>query len=223
MRLECLLEKKNRELRLDDLRTIVLLEADYNQCVKLIFGKCIKYPESQYGTKRGTRAIEAVRLKRMSLEMIRLNRQPAVFMTTDLHSCYDRIVHTVASLSSQKYGIQPEPIKMLIYSIQHSTSNIRTGLGDSERTYSSDPDDPFHGTGQGSGASPAARFVITIVLIEALLDTCIGTFITLAISLQLLRFPATLFVDDTDFLITGSTDNEDSASILLESQRSVLL
>ena len=112
---------------------------------------------------------------------------------------------------------------MLIDSIQHSTSTIRTGFGESERTYSSDPDDPFHGTGQGSGTSPAACFVITIVLIEALLDARVGTFITLAILLQLLRFPATLFVDDTDFLITGSTDNEDSTSILLESQLSVLL
>ena len=108
MRLECSLEKKNRNLCPDDLRTIVLLEADYNQFVELIFGKRMmqqseftpEYPEAQFGSKRGAKAIEAVRLKRMSLEMMRLNRQPAIFMTTDLHSCYDRIVHTVASLSS---------------------------------------------------------------------------------------------------------------------------
>ena len=104
-RLECSLEKKGKRLRPDELRTIVLLEGDYNQCLKLIFGKRMMrnsehspdYPASQYGSKRGSRAIDAVRLKRMALDIIRLNRQPASIITTDLHSCYNRIVHTVGA------------------------------------------------------------------------------------------------------------------------------
>ena len=188
-----------------------MLEGDYNQCLKLIFGRRMMrnsehspdYPASQFGSKRGSRAIEAVRLKRMSLDIIRLTRQPASIITTDLHSCYDRIVHTVGALSARKNGVQHEPIKMMIDTLQQSTNTIRTAFGDSERSHNSTPDRPYHGTGQGSGASPAIWFAITIVLIESLLRENIGTFLTLAMSFKLLRIPAILFVDDTDFIVTG--------------------
>ena len=106
-RIECSLEKKGKRLRPNELRIIVLLEADYNQSMKLVFGKRMMrnselstdYPNSQFGSKRGAKAIEAVRLKRMTLDLIRMTRQPATIITTDLHSCYDRIVHTVGALS----------------------------------------------------------------------------------------------------------------------------
>ena len=210
-RLECSLEKKGKRLRPDELRTIVLLEADYNQCLKLIFGKRMmrnaehstEYPAAQFGSKRGSRPIEAVRLKRMTLDIIRLNRRPASIITTDLHSCYDRIVHTVGALSTRKHGVQNEPIRMMINSLQNSTNSIRTAYGDSDLSHKSTPDQPYHGTGQGSGASPAVWFAITVVLIEALLAERIGTFVTMAISLQLIHFPAILFVDDTDFIVPG--------------------
>ena len=210
-RLECSLEKKGKRLRPDELRTIVLLEADYNQCLKLIFGirmmrnaeHSTEYPAAQFGSKRGSRPIEAVRLKRMTLDIIRLNRRPASIITTDLHSCYDRIVHTVGALSTRKHGVQNEPIRMMINSLQNSTNSIRTAYGDSDLSHKSTPDQPYHGTGQGSGASPAVWFAITVVLIEALLAERIGTFVTMAISLQLIHFPAILFVDDTDFIVTG--------------------
>ena len=101
------MEKKGKRLRPNELRIIVLLEADYNQSMKLVFGKRMMrnselstdYPNSQFGSKRGAKAIEAVRLKRMTLDLIRMTRQPATIITTDLHSCYDRIVHTVGALS----------------------------------------------------------------------------------------------------------------------------
>ena len=162
-----------------------------------------KIPSSQFGSKRGSRSIEAVRLKRMTLYLVRLNRQPATIITTDLHSCYDRIVHTVEALSSRKHGVQNEPIRLLIDSLQNSTSTIRTVYGDSELSHNTTPDQPYHGTGQGSGASPTVWFAITVVLIEALLHERIGTFLTMAISLRLIRFPAILFVDDTDFIVKG--------------------
>lgn len=232
-RLECSLEKKGKRLRPDELRTIVLLEGDYNQCLKLIFGKRMmrnsefsnEYPTSQFGSKRGSRAIEAVRLKRMALDTIRLNRQPASIITTDLHSCYDRIVHTVGALSARKNGVQHEPIKMMIDTLQQSTNTIRTAFGDSEVSHSSTFERPYHGTGQASGASHAIWFAITIVLIESLKHENIGTFLALALalSLKLLRIPAILFVDDTDFIVTGTSQNEDDLSICLQSQRTLLL
>ena len=230
-RLECSLEKKGKRLRPDELRTIVLLEGDYNQCLKLIFGKLMMrnsehatdYPASQFGSKRGSRSIEAVRLKRMALDLIRLNRQPASIITTDLHSCYDRIVHTVGALSARKNGVQPQPIQMMIDTLQKSTNTIRTGFGDSDLSHSSSPEQPYHGTDQGSGASPAIWFAITIILIESLLQENVGTFLVLAMSSKLLRIPAILFVDDTDFIVTGSTMSEDAISIRLQSQRTLLL
>ena len=160
------MKKREKRLRPDELRTIVLLEGDYNQCLKLIFGKrmmrnsehATDYPTSQFGSKRGSRSIEAVRLKRMTLDIIRLNRQPASIITTDLHSCYDRIVHSVGALSARKNGVQPQPIQMMIDTLQKSTNTIRTGFGDSERSHSSTPEQPYHGTGQGIGGLQSPLF-----------------------------------------------------------------
>ena len=111
----------------------------------------------------------------------------------------------------------------MIYTIQNCTNLVRTAYGDSNRSYGCTPDDPFHGTGQGSGASAAVWFAVTIVLIEALLNEHIGTFLVMAVSMQLIRFPATLFVDDTDFIITGHTESETCTSILLHSQHTLYI
>lgn len=181
------------------------------------------YPTSQFGSKRGAKSIEAVRLKRMTLDLIRMARQPATIITTDLHSCYDRIVHTVGALSARKQGVSIEPIQMMIDTIQNCSNSIRTAFGDSERSYGCTPDEPFHGTGQGSGSSPDIWFAITAVLIDALLHERVGTFITMAISLRLIRYSAILFVDDTDFIVTGHTLSEDNTSILLYSQHALFL
>ena len=112
---------------------------------------------------------------------------------------------------------------MMIDTLQNSSNIIRTAFGDSDISHNSTPDRPYHGTGQGSGASPAIWFAITIVLIEALLSENIGTFLTLVMSYKLLRIPAILLVDDTDFIVTGTTATEDAISIRLHSQRTLLL
>lgn len=129
----------------------------------------------------------------------------------------------MGALSSRKLGVSIEPIQMMIDTIQNCSNSIRTAFGDSDRSYGCTPDDPFHGTGQGSGSSPAIWFAITVVLIDALLYEHIGTFVTLAISLRLIRYPAILIVDDTDFIVTGTTATEDSTSILLYSQHALFL
>ena len=73
-------------------------------------------------------------------------REPHVMITTDLHSCYDRIVHNVAGLVCQKHGVQDSPIQMLVDTLRNSVNNVRTAYGDSDRSYKSE-DVPFQGTG----------------------------------------------------------------------------
>ena len=50
----------------------------------------------------------------------------------DAKSCYDRIVHSVASLAMQRVGAPVEPIICMFTSIQHLQHRIRTVFGDSE-------------------------------------------------------------------------------------------
>lgn len=145
-RLECSLQKKSKGLKADELRTIVLMEADLNMCLKTVFGHRMmrnaehspEYPQSQFGSKRGSRAIEAVRLKRACYDNSRLLRDPSVMMTTDLHSCYDRIVHSIASLTARKHGVQMQPITMMLETLRQSINMVRTAYGDSDRTYGSE-------------------------------------------------------------------------------------
>ena len=61
----------------------------------------------------------------------------SVFVTTDLHSCYDRIVHTVASLTARRHGVEMSPIIMMLETLRKSINLVRTAYGDSDRTYCS--------------------------------------------------------------------------------------
>ena len=85
-RLERSLQKKGKGLKANELRTIVLMEADLNMALKTVFGFRMmrneefssEYPDSQFGSKRGSRAIEAVRLKRACYDNTRFMRDSSV-------------------------------------------------------------------------------------------------------------------------------------------------
>ena len=59
-------------------------------------------------------------------------------MRLDLEGCYDRIVHTAASLALLRVGIPHTKIRSIFATIQRMVHSIRTSLGDSKITYGGD-------------------------------------------------------------------------------------
>ena len=63
------------------------------------------------------------------------NRMCYSTASSDLAGCYDRIIHTAASLALLRIRIPHEKFHSIFSSIQCMVHRIRTAFGDSEITY----------------------------------------------------------------------------------------
>ena len=86
------------------LRTIHLLEADFNTGTKHIFANRMmthaqqlnQIPESQYA-KQNSRAMEGVMLKKLFFDIFRIYKIPAAALNLDARRCYDRLALPIGS------------------------------------------------------------------------------------------------------------------------------
>jgi len=208
--------KKGKGITPSDLRTIWLLEADFNAGAKIHWVKRMMnetgignglIPDSQYA-KRGNKAIETALVKVLFFDHIRQNKQPGVLFASDLMQCFDRMAHPVCSLVSRRMGVPKSVIKCMLLTIQQMSHRVRTGYGDSSFTYGNDTEHPLQGGGQGNGASLPLWLAISCILIAMLEDRVIGVRLQTAITLQIISYIAIMYVDDTDILLSDITGTD---------------
>ena len=72
------------------------------------------------------------------VDHIRFKQGNVALTSSDLASCYDRIIHTAAALALLRVGIPHKRIKSMFSSIQRMVHQIRTMYGDSDITYGGD-------------------------------------------------------------------------------------
>jgi hypothetical protein len=101
-------------------RTITLTEADFNFNNKLLGKTTLQHTEDnnllakeQYGSRKGKSAIEHVTHKRLTFDIMRQVRSNGALCLNDEKSCYDRILHSVASLAYQRLGIPLPPVQSM--------------------------------------------------------------------------------------------------------------
>ena len=118
--------------------------------------------KEQYGSRSQLTAIDQSLNKRLTYDIIRQKKRPGALCSNDAKSCYDRIVHSVASLAMQRVGAPVEPIICMFTSIQNLQHRIRTVFGDSEVGFSGAVYVvPIQGVGQGNGAGPQIWAVVS--------------------------------------------------------------
>jgi hypothetical protein len=101
-----MIPKKVDSIGADELHTIILFEADFNFTNKAIGKKTAKraeqnkegFAEEQGGSRKNFRAVELALNKVLTYNQLRQLKWPGVLCSNDLKSCYDRIVHYIASL-----------------------------------------------------------------------------------------------------------------------------
>ena len=213
-----LLTKEHGNFRIDRLRTILLYEADYNFNNKIL-GKRMMYhaerenilaPE-QYGSRRNKTAIECALNKRLMFDLLRQTKRPAGICSCDLKSCYDRIVHSFASMAMQRAGAPTAAIESMFITIQKLKHTVRTCHGDSETSFGGEDWrelDPLHGVGQGNGAGPAIWAVISTVFFDLLRDKGYGFKMKAPLSKLALHLAGCGFVDDTDLFQIGLAEDD---------------
>ena len=197
---------------LEKLRTIVLYEADFNHENKRTGRKGMqlaleqdKIAEEQF-SRPGRSAQDNALSKRLVFDYFRLKKQPFGMGACDLKSCYDRVVHTAASLALQRVGVPIERIKCMFSTIQTMVHHIRTSFGRSKKYFGGKWPrfrKPPQGLGQGNGAGPTIWSILSSTIFEELRDKGFGTDFKLALSTGLFRLCGFSYVDDCDLIADG--------------------
>ena len=206
-------QKKKDNHDVEKTRTIMLMETDFNQNNKLLGKNTMARAEQfhtiareQYGSRKAHSAIDHCINKRLTFDIIRQKRIPGAHLASDAVSCYDRIVHSTASLAMQAIGVPAGPIVCMFNTLQEMTHYVRTVYGDSEVNFHSkdtESDTPIQGVGQGNGAGPTIWAVVSSPVLNMLRESgCLCTF-RMAITGKEVKFVGYAFVDDADKVVTS--------------------
>jgi len=202
------------------LRSILLMEADFNATNKIEYGVRMlsnvrKYrlmPDEIY-SERNRLADDGTLSKVIFYDIVRQLRRPACLAAVDADNCYDRISHPIASLTFQAFGVPTSAIESMLSTIQDMRFYLRTGFGDSEKFAGGpkeDEEDPIKTQGmcQGNGASPAAWTVTAITIISAHKKKGHGAHYITPILQREGHLIGNVFVDDTDLIHLEMRNNQ---------------
>ena len=207
--INCMLEKKKGNFRVDKLRAILFYEAEFNLINKFI-GRESMYSAKrlrgvaweQYGCRKEHSAVNQGLNKALTCDICLQQKQPFAICSNDAKSCFDHIVHSIASLALQRVGFPPEPLICVFTTIRHLEHRIRTVHGDSDigfcgKLWAA----PIHGIGQGNGAGPQIWALVSTPVLNMLQSEGFGALFWTALSGDKVSFVGYSFVDDTDLII----------------------
>jgi hypothetical protein len=204
--IDCMIPKKIGLDLVTKLRTIVLCEAGMTFNNSKLAKDTMQHAEKhsmlapeQYGSRNGKKAIDHAVHKRLTYDLFRQSRKPGALCSNDARSCYDRILHSIATLAFRRLGIPFDPVRCMFTSIANMSHHTRTTFGDSTFNYNSQGRlIPFQGVLQGNAAAPIIWVVVSTPLLNMLRTAENGAHIISAISKERSSIIAFAFVDDTD-------------------------
>ena len=130
------IEKKAGVFMVDKLRTILLFEADFHMNNKKLGRDSQRHAEElnvladeQFGSRKRMAPPDQSLNRRLLHEIHRQRCQPYAVCSNDAKSCYDRIVHSIASLSMQRVGVPIPPIVCMFVTLQNLRHYVRSVYG----------------------------------------------------------------------------------------------
>jgi hypothetical protein len=137
--LSVMLEKMFGCALITKLRSILLMEADFNSTNKMIYGqwtlhtaRCYKLVPEEIYSKQNCLADDGTLAKVLFYDIVRQTKLPAGISSADADNCYDWICHPIASMVFQSLGIPKPAIVSMLSTIQDMKFYLRTGFGDSK-------------------------------------------------------------------------------------------
>lgn len=223
--------KRSKDYRADKLRTILLLEADFNMNNKVLGADAMKAGESRnqlaadnYGGRKWFRTAEVSLNHQLTCNSIWARRGRAVIISNDAKGCYDRIAHVVVDMALRRLGIPKPALQSMLTTIQEMEHYIRTGFGDSDDSYGQQPHElPPQGILQGNGAGPAGWFAIATVIINAMKRQGYGYKQWSLIKKRAITITCFAFVDDTDLIHANNNPDITTAQVIQEAQAALTL
>jgi hypothetical protein len=129
-----MLLKKPGDLRLHRLRIVQLIEADFNQFLRIAFARPLAvqgqdshwFQPSQYARSERT-CLTAVLLKVLTYECMRIMKVYRATMDNDATRRFNRIIPVLASIACQTLGATGTSCKVLSESWQDQQHHVRIG------------------------------------------------------------------------------------------------
>jgi hypothetical protein len=165
------------------------MDAAYNMNNKQLGQDVMKHAElhnnlasKQYGSRKNHQASTAATNKVLTMDLLCICRQAGALCSNDAKSCYDRVVHSIASLCFLRLGAPKAAVMSLLRTLQKAKHRIRTAFGISQQSYGGDLKVPVQGLGQGNGAAPTGWALISTPLINMMRRARFGLQIVTSLS-----------------------------------------
>ena len=224
------IEKKAGDFRLSKMRTIQLMNAEAQANNKKAGRAAMHYAEShslipagQCGSRKQHQAIDLALSKRLVWDLLILQRRAAGWISNDAKSCFDRVVHWVAIVAMLRFGLTWRVLSSMFNMLSSATHRVRTGFGDSDKSFHPPSAVPFQGCGQGNGAGPPIWISVSSVLITMMESMGYGFEALSALESTLVTAQCFCFVDDTDVIEAGNTVHHSGESICSSVQEAATL
>jgi hypothetical protein len=99
----------------------------------------------------------------------------AAMCSNDAKSCYDRIVHAIASILIKHQNIPASACICVFTTLQNLHHTVRTIYGDSKSGYGETLwAVPYYGVDQGNGAGPVIWAVVSTPVLKMMKDEGLG-------------------------------------------------
>ena len=210
---DCSIPKKEDSPRLEEMRTIVLMDAAYNMNNKWYGKEFMKHnealetiPEEQSGSRKRKKAAEVALKKVLAMDLLRQFRRAGFLCSNDAIQCYDRILHNVAMLCMMRLGADKSAVTSLFGQLQQAQHAIMTAHGLSEPKYggslrSTQGLPPIQGVMQGNGMGPIIWLAISAVLLGIMHSQGFATLFWGALTVAQISMCGFTFVDDCDLIV----------------------
>jgi hypothetical protein len=126
--------------------------------------------------------------KRLSYDLMRQMKTAGALCSNDAKSCYDCILHSVASLCLQHLGLPDGAIVCMFTTLQNLEHTVRTIYGNSDQSYGGHLwIVPLHGSGQGNESGPMLWAVVSTPVLKVMRSEGFSTFFRACISGNTIR------------------------------------
>ncbi|CAJ1966523.1 unnamed protein product [Cylindrotheca closterium] len=180
-------------------------------------------PDRQCGSRKRHQAIDLALSKQLVWDLLILQRRAAGWISNDAKSCFDRVVHWVAIVTMLRFGLTWRVLSSMFNMLSSATHRVRTGFGDSKRSFRPPSAVPFQGCGQGNGAGPPIWISVSSVLITMMEAMGYGFECLSALESQLVTAQCFCFVDNTDVIEAGDTVHHSGEDICASVQAAATL
>ena len=217
--------KQPQNIRVNNIRTIVITEADWNATGKIHVARKMMHnaenntllPREHVGGRKGRKATDAALTKRLLLDNSRLYCKPLLVLSTGAANCYDRMTHTYISFMCIKWGLAVQVMKALLQPLQKAQHSTRTAYGDSSTFFTGDN---LQGAGQGNTGSAPYWTSVRTPMIEVMKEEHMEASFTTAITITTVVLILLVFVNDTEVFLTDMSNN---SRILIDKAQLALL